>query len=315
MNELIKQNIFHDYRYGNITKKDIALNYNITLYNLNKLLKENNVIPAYKDKEWLYQQRVIKSLNTVEIAELINVSPRTIYDRLNKFGIEQKPDSIKNKKVTYDTTFFKVIDTEEKAYWLGFSMFDGCISYSTGQYRLRFQLQRNDENHLINFANLIAKNSSISRGISKRNDSITEYSVLKVYNKEICTDLISLGMVPGKKKDSTFPNIDSKFYKDFIRGAIDADGSIYIDENVKTHQLNIHLTSSAYDIVYKIKEILEDLLDDTISYRYSRNMLMLSIGGNIKAGKVIEWLYKDSNVYLPRKKDIFDSWYSYYYKI
>ncbi len=38
-----------------------------------------------------------------------------------------KSELNKNRKYFFNQQFFKNIDSEEKAYWLGFLMADGCV--------------------------------------------------------------------------------------------------------------------------------------------------------------------------------------------
>ena len=47
-------------------------------------------------------------------------------------------------KYKYDINYFEVIDTEEKAYWLGFIYADGCISNDNKQ-QLIIELCKQDK--------------------------------------------------------------------------------------------------------------------------------------------------------------------------
>ena len=52
------------------------------------------------------------------------------------------------QKHIYNTSAFKSIDTEEKAYWLGFLYADGDISVMN-QLKLRVSLKAGDKDHLL----------------------------------------------------------------------------------------------------------------------------------------------------------------------
>ena len=59
-------------------------------------------------------------------------------------------------KYTYNENYFKIIDSEEKAYWLGFLYADGCITrfYRNEKLKsmsLELTLQSNDIEHLKKF--------------------------------------------------------------------------------------------------------------------------------------------------------------------
>lgn len=73
---------------------------------------------------------------------------------LNDWGIKTKTQ----KKYFYDETFFEKIDTEEKAYWLGFLYADGCVQENKKRKRCILELAEKDKEHLILFAKKIRKN-------------------------------------------------------------------------------------------------------------------------------------------------------------
>lgn len=53
------------------------------------------------------------------------------------------------RKYKVNEDYFKLIDTEEKAYWLGFLYADGCVTQATKySKRLQVNLSIKDINHL-----------------------------------------------------------------------------------------------------------------------------------------------------------------------
>ena len=49
----------------------------------------------------------------------------------------------------FDNTIFEKIDSEEKAYWLGFLEADGCLHSGKGDYRIELGLKEEDYSTLI----------------------------------------------------------------------------------------------------------------------------------------------------------------------
>ena len=64
------------------------------------------------------------------------------------------------RKHFFNENYFENIDTEEKAYWLGFISADGsiCKSSKYNSYRLVLNLNRLDEHHILKFKNAICAN-------------------------------------------------------------------------------------------------------------------------------------------------------------
>lgn len=300
------QQILQDFRFNNMNIRDMAKKYNVYDRALSKFIKKENIIRAYKDKAWLQAQFEIKALSTREIANIANCGISIVNENCNKWNIKQDPTKVKTKKVVYDTTFFETINTESKAYWLGFVMIDGGLSYTTGQYRLRLQLQQLDKPHLLQLANTIALGASIQDGSSKRTkDSEQFFSILKIYNKKICTDLKHLGMVPSQKHHNTFPDIPTELYPHFIRGVFDADGSLHVNSR---GIIRLKFASSAHSVIIRILDILRSIVhDNTLSTYTERNMTIISATG-VKAYQILHWMYTDSTIQLDRKKDIYCDW-------
>ena len=55
---------------------------------------------------------------------------------------------IYSRKSHVNTCIFETIDTEEKAYWLGFLYADWCVSHYKTSKRVELALQEKDLNHL-----------------------------------------------------------------------------------------------------------------------------------------------------------------------
>lgn len=64
------------------------------------------------------------------------------------------------KKYTAYYAFFKEIDTEEKAYWLGFIAADGFIT--TRDNTVGITLGRKDKNHLFKFTKSISATNPVN---------------------------------------------------------------------------------------------------------------------------------------------------------
>jgi len=123
-----------------------------------------------------------------------------------------------------DETYFDVIDTPARAYWLGLLWADGSIWKRRGydSYTLKLELQVEDGYLIEMFARVIS--STIRPRRTKKRTSR-----LDIHNYRLCQDLISHGIWPDKTHSSSFPRCQTELLPHFLRGVFDGDGSVYID--------------------------------------------------------------------------------------
>lgn len=155
-----------------------------------------------------------------QITLKVKSSDTIISKRLKDLGV-RVINKQNNRGVNH--TLFEVIDTSEKAYWLGFLYADGCIHSSKNIIEL--SLKPGDVYHLIKFKKFIGANNKIS--ISKNRCRYTFSS------GKIKSDLIRHGCGPNKSLILEFPNqsiFQNNKIVDFIRGYFDGDGCITYDK-------------------------------------------------------------------------------------
>lgn len=98
------------------------------------------------------------------------------------------------KNVLYN---FKVIDTEEKAYWLGFLYADGCVGST--ESKIELSLAEQDFHHIEKFRDFIGINNKISYRSAVK---AYRYS----FRSESCKqDLIDKGCIPKKSLILKYP--------------------------------------------------------------------------------------------------------------
>ena len=121
---------------------------------------------------------------------------------------------------------FETIDTEEKAYWLGFLYADGSVSSTDN--RIELGLAEKDLRHIEKFRDFIGIQNKISYRASTKS---YRYAFRSISCK---ADLIKQGCVPKKSLILNFPTeyqVPKNFVKDFIRGYFDGDGWFTNTEN------------------------------------------------------------------------------------
>ena len=223
----IKQNLIQDYIDGisitelsekyKVSKNSILENlrtWNITQHNSKKSLIKDF------DKDIIKPWKEGKSLRY--LADVYHTSRTTLSEKLKNLGYNIKNKQIESK---ISETIFDSIDTEEKAYWLGFIYADGNIKTVTKKiqtYTLNITLKNSDIEHLHKF------NIFMSGTVNIRQN--TNSCVWAASNKHLWQTLNKYGCTPNKSLTLKFPNENIFKSKDlirhFVRGYFDGDGCI-----------------------------------------------------------------------------------------
>lgn len=211
------------------------------------------------------------------------------------------------RKYTLNEKFFDIIDTEEKAYILGFIFADGNVSdiYKDNHYRLRITLKHEDENVLIKMKSSLEFTGKIhlrELKSNQRNTSRYMISELSISNKYLITRLINLGVVPSKTFVIKYPELPNHLHKHFIRGFFDGDGSIYLRKDRK-NGINFELCCASMEFIKEIAKIVKNKIGVELSI-YTKPtkvpLYVIKVSQN-KARLLLNWIYADSTIYLDRK--------------
>jgi hypothetical protein len=194
-------------------------------------------------------------------------------------------------KQLINSDIFNSINTEEKAYWLGFMYADGNVSSTKNAVSLELALK--DEEHLIKFNTFLGKSKEISK------DSFRVRCLFS--DTTIHTALIKLGCVPKKSLVLTFPTseqVPKELLKHFIRGYMDGDGSVFITNN--------NLKVSILGTKEFLQGVIEEIgLPSRTLYKNNKNntsnCYWFEYSG-VNAIALLNQLYENSTVCLERKK-------------
>lgn len=211
----------------------------------------------------------------------------------------------------------KVIDTQEKAYLLGFLYGDGTIStYKEKTGRIRFLIKISIvDNELIE--KLYMAFPFFNTGnfdYSKYNDNSEEQQSISKSNQELYDDLLFNGVYPRKSYENKdklrLPKIDNELIPHFIRGFFDADGSVYVRAKRK-NLITIEFCSVGFNLLNDIDSYLKSI--DINSWEITPKppkgkgkqiYYRLSYIRTSEILKLINFMYNDAHIYLERKAKI-----------
>jgi len=212
-----------------------------------------------------------------------------------------------SRRYLINEDFFDSIDSENKAYTLGFIYADGCVRNSYKRKYFDIELKLSDKQILEDISKFFYQDPAdkVKSRIRNRKieDSIRieESCRLSVYSTKLVEKLCELGCVPRKSLELKWPNwiVDEEIKKHFIRGYFDGDGSIRMPQK-KSASIDIIGTS---DFCIGIQNAVNDniKLSSNVRKDISSEMFRFEISGNKNTKKFFDWLYKDSSIFLLRK--------------
>lgn len=290
-------------------------------YGINKTILEESKIKSKNELKKLQIKLAIEEyINTDgyhrsigKISDKYGINRKTLTKYLKDKGIEIAK---KNDFANCYEEAFDVIDTEEKAYWLGFMYADGYITKNN--YTIGLNLAVKDMEHVSKFTNFLkfegGMNISTSHQFGSKETIAKDGHLIQmcstvITNKHLWESLNSKGCVPNKSLILKFPDesifSDKSLIRHFIRGYFDGDGTLgkYQHSNTRTNKeaslMFVGTQGFLTDLQKYIGQgfLMQKKNCGPLTYRLSYS--------TSKAERVAEYMYKDSTVYLNRKYNIY----------
>jgi hypothetical protein len=206
------------------------------------------------------------------------------------------------RKNNFNQDYFKVIDTEDKAYFLGLLYADGNVYVKRNRVQITLA---NEDSYILD------KLSQVTESTAKLYNDKGKYSKLILESKILCEDVIKLGCFPNKSLTLQFPTkeqLPSHLLYHFVRGYFDGDGHVSIDKKLTNPYYHINITSSK-EFIEVLKTVLEEAEIHTgNSYKRYKDKEVSAHTVYIKnkcAKKFFDYLYEDATIYLHRKHNVF----------
>lgn len=271
-----------------------------------KFLKKNGIDTSQKNtckgKPHLteFKDQVVQmyqsGMNGSEIAKELGYTSVSVTTLLNKLGIE-----IRDDRYEVDETFFEKIDTEEKAYVLGWMYSDGNV------FKDMFRIQIADLSILERIKSILKFEGPIQDvPPPKKFPHRKVQYVMTICRKKMVQDLAKLGVLPAKSLTIAFPTeqqVPTYLLGHFLRGVYDGDGSI---AKSASGGFNISLTCTLdfAENVIKVTNCPNFKLYCRFPDRQNSTRSLAS-GEKETVRRFLDFIYKDATVYLQRKYDLY----------
>ena len=242
-----------------------------------------------KQKENLIKLYKIQNLSVGEISKTYKCDSSTIYRWLKYFGLYEKKERY-NAKYSLDTKYFDNIDSEQKAYILGYILSDGHVSSSTLMLCCKdFDILEKISNELQYGGRIKTKNNGLSE--------------LNITSKRITNKLKEYGYNNSKSYyiniNKILEFIPSELIRHFVRGMFDGDGSICTYKYSYIKNIQYHLgytgTKEVVDFIYKTfglhtKIVVEGKFTFTCVTSCKKDVI-----------RILHYMYDNSHIYIDRK--------------
>lgn len=305
--ELIKEaiDLYVNSKYS-ITQ--IAKKFQCCTKTVSNTLKKNNITIVNRQNEIKFDinEAIQDYKNGMTLEDVCNKYHTSYYFMkkvLNDVNIKIINPTTKTK---FDETIFDNIDTEEKAYWLGFIFADGYVSDKSS---FELSLAEKDYNHLVKFNKFMKHEDPKHVKINKAsyNKKRCRWSIRNIHLNKI---LNSYGCTPRKSLTLEFPKLeifkDKSLIRHFIRGYFDGDGCItrYINSKTVSPDINLLGTSNFCDTLATI--LKEHRILSKIIQNKRRNEKTKTLRFDVYNGILfINYIYNNSNIYLDRKYKLY----------
>ncbi len=245
-------------------------------------------VPESKQLEMirLYQA----GLTMKAAAERAGYSEGACFSALRRNGIPSRLRGDGRRRYHLDQSFFDRIDSEEKAYWLGFFTADGGIVRRS----LVLHLQAGDAGHLEKFRVALAANYPIT----SVEDRGRRYARLVLYSRRLTQALECLGIAQNKSLNvRPCINLPALYMPDYWRGVVDGDG--WISPHGPRHW-EVGLSGS-YALVSGFQSFLLGHIQSRARPSAHKRIWTICFGGIDLPRRILHVLYKSAHIYLDRK--------------
>lgn len=250
------------------------------------ITREKGGVIAWTDEQVAYiiNKYLNENYTLKQLGKEFNCSYPTIRNLLNKHKIKSRGNK---QGYPRDEFYFNKIDTEEKAYWLGFLYADGCVH--SNNYEISVNIT--DREHVEKFKTAIkAFNHSIIEIQDKRFQNAKTLYQFSIRDKQLHQDLIKWGCIPQKSLlINKIPNIPRDYISHFLRGYFDGDGSLYYLQGTNNYRISFIGTKDFLNDIQKELQTNVSLQSNIAGKAY-----VLQIAGRRQVERILNYLYNNS---------------------
>lgn len=312
----VGQQIIEKYLNGS-SMNQLGKEYGYKPETISKYLKNHNVEIRspfkfnLKQKEQICEDYIC-GMSEEKLAYKYDSNRTTIRNVLKELDVRRR-DNSEYRTYALNENYFHVIDSQNKAYILGFLYADGNVSKR--KYNIQLSLQKCDVEILEKIKEELGSTAPLEyRNFSQYNEKYNiktqDQWALNLHCKQMWYDLCQHGVVPNKTHDIIYPQfLTEDLHKHFIRGVLDGDGCIHppSGKNGKLKYVDICGTQMFCE---GIKSVIENVLHIHCSIIKTspdpnKTTYRITVSGGIQVSKFLDWIYEDATLKLERKYQLY----------
>lgn len=299
--------IITSYNQG-VTFKELQEEFNAHYYTLKQVLDKYNVdtsgkrVWGNKDIKDIVRLYTEESYTVPKLRDKYRCRTQTILDILNNNGVNTSENARKSVNRQLHHEYFDLIDTEEKAYFLGMLMADGCVRQHK-EWTPTITLELIDLDVIEKFKRAVNADSTITKSTRDRWENENPTYTIVVRSAQMVKALHKHGVVKNKTyiTSSLHRTIPPELSQHYLRGLVDGDGSLYNSNG----RWFLAITNGHVSFLEDVQDWLQNLVPTLgrVKTYDGKTVARITYSGKT-AKKVCEALYSDSTIHMNRKKKL-----------
>lgn len=290
-----------------LSNKQIAEQFQISVSTVSRIARINNLPRRVGNSGTRLSKEQIEEIKTqyskgiplITLQKEYNIS----YDRIKNLLKDcENISSAKRLNPNLIENYFENIDSEDKAYWLGWIISDGAITYQPekSKFQLEITLKEEDE-HILH---LLEQDLGVQNKVYTSNKIYKRFSL---GSKNIIKNLVDLGVTQNKTFTVKVPSFDKQYNAAFLRGLFDGDGGFTVYTRATGQKcMELSFCGNEYIVSWILSTLLEDIPDLTKN-SITKESSIKRIRWSRKKDIILirDYLYKNhNNHFLSRKYNL-----------
>jgi len=246
----------------------------------------------------LYQE----GMSARQAGEKFGVTAGIVLDALNRRNDAKTRKTTRAYKYQFNPHAFDAIDNEQAAYWLGFLYADG-LTYRGKVTVIHISLR--DIDHIRRFKDFMQSDHRIYETEQMGFGIKSKKAIIMITHPHLAQSLSSKGIVKDRTNlAGMLQTLPPGLERHFIRGYLDGDGCIRGAYNPSVTFTGQH------DLLEWIRATFYENLgtNPDLGIMNGKGICSINYCGIRQAKAIINWLYEDATVWMPRKREKAEQW-------